>query len=174
MRHWHSERIISTTEFTMLPTFSRTLNLSPDASEALLALPLTSLLDSPELNQVLGSLDTALLKETLPTAGTILSQKLPPFYNWLQTELGLENVPDSPDHATKWVVGFLRNQESLTRLVELHKSIPRQALERSIPRLVSAFDEVQPAAVKEEWEKAIAALCLVLAAAARENQPSAS
>lgn len=158
----------------MLQTFSRTLNVSPDASESLLSLPLTSLLDSPEFNQLLGSLDTALLKETLPTAGAVLAKKLPPFYNWLQTELGIKNVPDSPDHATKWVVGFLKNQESLTRLVELHKSIPRQALERSIPRLVGAFDEVQPTAVKEEWEKAVAALCLVLAAAARENQPPAT
>ncbi|MEK0179447.1 MAG: hypothetical protein P2A85_20260 [Microcoleus anatoxicus] len=153
----------------MLETFSQCLNLSPETSESLLSLPLTTLLDSPELSQLLGSLDTNLLKETLPTAGTVLAQKLPPFYDWLQTELGIKNVPDSPDHATKWVVGFLRNQESLTRLVELHKSIPRQALERSIPRLVSAFDEVQPTAVKQEWEKAVAALCLVLAVAAREN-----
>ena len=158
----------------MLQTFSQSLNLSPDASEALLSLPLTSLLDSPELDQVLGSLDTGLLKETLPTAGAILAQKLPAFYDWLQTELGIKNVPDSPDHATKWVVGFLKNQESLTRLVELHKSIPSAALERSIPRLVSAFDEVQPTAVKQEWQKAIAALCLVLAVAARENQPSSN
>ncbi len=157
----------------MLETFSRSLNLSPETSESLLSLPLTTLLDSPELSQLLGSLDTNLLKETLPTAGTVLAQKLPPFYDWLQTELGIKNVPDSPDHATKWVVGFLRNQESLTRLVELHKSIPRQALERSIPRLVSAFDEVQPTAVKQEWEKAVAALCLVLAVAARENQSPA-
>jgi len=157
----------------MLQTFSRTLNLSPEASEAMLSLPLNSLLASPELNQLLGSLDTALLKESLPTAGAVLSQKLPAFYDWLQTELGIKNVPDSPDHATKWVVGFLKNQESLIRLVELHKSIPRLALERSIPRLVSAFDEVQPTAVKQEWEKAIAALCLVLAVAARENEPPA-
>jgi hypothetical protein len=158
----------------MLPTFSRTLNLSPDASEALLSLPITNLLDSPELDRLLRSLDSGLLKETLPTAGTVLAQKLPPFYDWLQTELGIKNIPESPDHATKWVVGFLKNQESLTRLVELHKSIPREALERSIPRLVSAFDEVQSSAVKQEWEKAIAALCLLLAVAARENQPSAA
>jgi hypothetical protein len=158
----------------MLQTFSRTLNVSPDDAEAMLSLPLTSLLESPELNQLLGSLDTALLKETLPTAGAVLAQKLPAFYDWLQTELGIKKVPDSPDHTTKWVIGFLKNEESLTRLVELHKSIPSKALERSIPRLVSAFDEVQPTAVKQEWEKAIAALCLVLAVAARENEPSAT
>ncbi|MBD0395196.1 MAG: hypothetical protein ICV52_15425, partial [Microcoleus sp. C1-bin4] len=57
----------------MLQTFSRILNVSPDASEALLSLPLTSLLDSPEFNQVLGSLDSGLLKETLPTARTVLA-----------------------------------------------------------------------------------------------------
>ena len=156
----------------MLQTFSRTLSLSPEASEALLSLPLTTLLDSPELSQLLGSLDTNLLKESLPTAGAVLAQHLPPFYDWLQSELGIKKVPDSPDHTTKWVVGFLRNQESLTRLVELHKSIPRPALERSIPRLVGIFRDVTPIELKQEWEKAIAALCLVLAVAARENQPS--
>ena len=156
----------------MLQTFSQSLNLSSDASEALLSLPLTNLLDSPELDRLLGSLDTDLLKESLPTAGAILAQNLPPFYNWLETELGLKNVPDSPDHTTKWVVGFLKNQESLTRLVELHKSIPRAALERSIPRLVGVFEDVTPIAIKQEWQKAIATLCLVLAVAARENQPS--
>ncbi|MEZ2276769.1 MAG: hypothetical protein ACBR12_07630 [Microcoleus sp.] len=153
----------------MLETFSRCLNLSPEASEALLSLPLTTLLDSPELSQLLGSLDTNLLKESLPTAGAVLAQHLPPFYDWLQTELSIKKVPDSPDHTTKWVVGFLRNQESLTRLVELHKSIPRPALERSIPRLVGIFKDVTPLELKQEWEKAVAALCLVLAVAARQN-----
>ncbi len=156
----------------MLQTFSQSLNLSPDASEALLSLPLSSLLDSPELDRLLGSLDTDLLKQSLPTAGAVLAKNLPAFYDWLETELEIKNVPDSPDHATKWVVGFLKNQESLTRLVELHKSIPSAALERSIPRLVGTFKDVTPIALKQEWEKAIAALCLVLAAAARENQPS--
>ena len=158
----------------MLETFSQSLNLSFDASEALLSLPLSSLLDSPELDRLLGSLDTDLLKESLPTAGAVLAKNLPPFYDWLQTELEIQNVPDSPDHTTKWVVGFLKNQESLTRLVELHKSIPRAALERSIPRLVGVFEDVTPIALKQEWEKAIAALCLVLAAAARQNQPSSN
>lgn len=156
----------------MLQTFSQFLNLSPDASEALLSLPLTELLDSPDLDRLLASLDTDLLRESLPAAGTVLAQNLPPFYNWLETELGIANVPDSPDHTTKWVVGFLKNQESLTRLVELHKSIPRQKLERSIPRLVGIFEDVRPLNIKQEWQKAIAALCLVLACAARENQPS--
>jgi hypothetical protein len=156
----------------MLQTFSQSLNLSSDASEALLSLPLTNLLDSPELSQLLGSIDTALLKESLPTAGTILAKNLPPFYDWLETELKIKNVPDSPDHTTKWVVGFLQNQESITRLVELHKSIPSAALERSIPRLVGIFEDVTPIELKQEWQKAIAALCLVLAVAARQNKPS--
>ena len=155
----------------MLQTFSQSLNLSPDASEALLSLPLSSLLASQEFDRLLRSLDTDLLKKSLPTAGAVLAQNLPAFYNWLETELEIKNVPDSPDHATKWVVGFLQNQESLTRLVELHKSIPSPALERSIPRLVGIFEDVRPLTIKQEWQKAIAALCLVLACAARENQP---
>jgi hypothetical protein len=152
----------------MLQTFSHHLNLSPETAEALLAQPLASLLDSPALAQMLSTLDTQILKDSLPTAGALLAQHLPPFYDWLQTELNVQRVPDSPDHTTKWVIGFLSNQESLTRLVELHRPIPPVALERSIPRLVSIFDHVEPIAVRQEWQRAIAALCLVLAAAARE------
>ena len=149
----------------MLHTFSQHLNLSADATEALLSRPLNDLLNSPEVNQLLSNLDANLLKESLPTAGAILAQHLPPFYNWLETELKLERVPNSPDHATKWVVGFLGNQDSLERLIEVHRPVPRAALEQSIPRLVSIFEAVEPIAVRQAWQQAIATLCLVLAAA---------
>jgi hypothetical protein len=151
----------------MLQTFSRHLNLPIETSEILLSHSLESLLDLPQVVQLLGSLDTDLLKDSLPTAGTILAQHLPPFYDWLQTELNIERVPNSPDHATKWVVGFLGNQDSLEHLVKLHRSIPQAALEQSIPRLVGIFEAVEPIIVRQEWQKAIAALCLVLAVAAR-------
>lgn len=149
----------------MLQTFSHHLNLSTGAIEGFLAQPLATVMESPDLAQVLSQLDTQVLKASLPTAGVILSQHLPAFYDWLQSELNVERVPDSPDHTTKWVIGFLSNQESLARLVELHRSIPQVALERSIPRLVSIFDNVEPIAVREEWQRAIASLCLVLAVA---------
>jgi hypothetical protein len=153
----------------MLQTLSQHLNLSTDTTEAFLAQPLASLLDSPDLAQMLSTLNTQLLKDSLPTAGVLLSQHLPPFYDWLQTELKVQRVPDSPDHTTKWVVGFLSNQESLIRLVELHRSIPQVALDQAIPRLVGIFEHVEPIVVRQEWQRAIAALCLVLAVAAREN-----
>lgn len=94
-------------------------------------------MESPDLAQILSQLDTQVLKASLPTAGVILSQHLPAFYDWLQTELNVER--DSPDHTTKWVIGFLSNQESLARLVELHRPIPQVALDRSIPHLSKHF-----------------------------------
>jgi hypothetical protein len=153
----------------MLQTFSHHLNLSTETIEGFLALPLATVLSSPDLAQILSQLDTQVLKGSLPTAGVILSQHLPAFYDWLQTELNVERVPDSPDHTTKWVIGFLSNQESLACLVELHRPIPQVALERSIPRLVSIFDNVEPIEVRQEWQRAIASLCLVLAVSAREK-----
>jgi hypothetical protein len=153
----------------MLQTFSHHLNLPTETIEGFLALPLATVLDSPDLAQILSQLDTQLLKASLPTAGVILSQHLPAFYDWLQTELNVERVPDSPDHTTKWVIGFLSNQESLARLVELHRPIPQVALDRSIPRLVSIFDNVEPIEVRQEWQRALSSLCLVLAVAAREQ-----
>ncbi|MGF1602039.1 MAG: hypothetical protein ACFCU8_08445 [Thermosynechococcaceae cyanobacterium] len=148
----------------MQETFQQHLQLDAQTVESLLSLDLDALLALPAVNDLLGSLDTTLLRDTLPTAGQILAQQLPPFYEWLTRELGVERVPDSPDHATKWVVGFLNNQESLTHLVELHRPVPQKALERSIPRLVSAFDGVAEANVRQEWQKAVAALCLVIVA----------
>ncbi|HEY9663941.1 MAG TPA: hypothetical protein V6C65_36285 [Allocoleopsis sp.] len=129
-------------------------------------------MDSRVLKQKLNALDTALLRDSLPSAGSVLSQHLPAFYEWLKTELNLERVPDSPDHATKWVVNFLSNQESVERLVELHRSIPKAAMERSIPRLVGLFDTVEPIEVRQEWQRALAILCLILAVDARERSSS--
>ncbi len=154
----------------MLKTFSRHLELSPAELEKLLSLSLQDFLNLPDTKELLGSLDTQLLRQSLPTAKHVLAERLPPFYDWLQNELGVERVPDSPDHTTKWVIGFLNNQESLIRLVELHRPVPRPALDRSIPRLVAAFDGVEDERARKEWQKAIAALCLVLVVAAREAE----
>jgi len=145
------------------------LDLPQTQLETLLSKPLTECLKSPELKQQLDGLDTNLLKETLPTAAAVLAKELPLFYNWLKNELGVKRVPDSPDHTTKWVIGFVNNQESLTRLVELYKPVPCPALEASVPRLVELFDGVEDAHVRQEWQKAIAALCLPLVVAARER-----
>lgn len=154
----------------MLKTFEQHLHLSPVDLEALLSLSLTDFLNLPQVNQLLGSLDTELLRQTLPTAKSVLTEQLPPFYNWLKNELNFERVPDSPNHATTWVVNFLNNRESLTRLVELHRPVPRPALEKSIPRLVAMFEGVEEPRVQQEWQKALAALCLVLVVAAREDK----
>jgi hypothetical protein len=156
----------------MLNTFTNHLNLSNTEVDNLLALSLQQLLNSPDLQQKLAGLDIKLLKQTLPTAGTILAINLPPFYNWLKYDLGLERVPDSPDHTTKWVINFLNNQESLMRLVDLHRSVPRPALEQSIPRLMGLFDTIEDTQTRREWQSAIASFCLVLAVAAR-HEPKA-
>ncbi|MEH2158722.1 hypothetical protein [Nostoc sp.] len=154
---------------SLLLTFAQHLNLSETQLEEMLSQPLTEVLTLPGLQQELNSLDTNLLKKTLPTAGGVLAKELPPFYNWLKNELGVKRVPDSPNHTTTWVIGFLHNQESLTHLVELHRPVPRLALEASIPRLVGIFEGVEDTQVRQEWQKAIAALCLVLIVAAREQ-----
>lgn len=155
----------------MLKTFEQHLHLSAVELEPLLSLSLKDFLNLPQVNQLLGSLDTELLRQTLPTAKIFLAKLLPPFYDWLQNELNVERVPDSPDHVTTWVVNFLNNKESLSHLVELHQPVPQPALERSIPRLVAMFEGVETR-VRQEWQKAIAALCLVLVVAARENARS--
>ncbi|MBD2593358.1 hypothetical protein H6G74_03320 [Nostoc spongiaeforme FACHB-130] len=154
----------------LLTTFAQHLNLSQAQLESILSKSLNEVLNLPELQQELAGLDIKLLKETLPTAGAVLAQELPPFYNWLKNELGVKRVPDSPDHATAWVIGFVNNQESLTHLVELHRPVPRLALEASVPHLIGLFDGVENAVVRKEWQKAIAALCLVLVVDAREQE----
>lgn len=156
----------------MLNTFTEHLNLSQTELEKMLSLRLQELLKTPDFKEKLDSLNIGLLQKTLPTAAAVLANELPPFYNWLKNELGLKRVPDSPDHTTKWVVNFLKQEESLTRLVELHRPVPRPALEASVPRLVGLFEGVEDAQVRQEWQQAIAALCLVLVVAAREEAQS--
>jgi hypothetical protein len=155
-----------------LSTFTQHLDLPSTQLEALLSKSLSECLNSSELKQKLDSLDTNLLKKTLPTAGGVLAKELPPFYNWLKNELGVERIPDSPDHTTKWVIGFINNQESLTRLVELHRPVSRLALESAIPRLLAMFEGIQNPGIRHEWQKAIALLCLPLVVAAREAEKS--
>jgi hypothetical protein len=155
---------------TFVSTFTQHLDISPVQLEAILSKSLIELLNSPELQAKLNSLDTNLLRETLPTAGAVLAKELPPFYHWLKTELGVKRVPDSPDHTTKWVIGFVNNQESLTRLVELHRPVPRMALEAAIPRLVGVFSGVEDEQIRQEWQKAVAALCLVIVVGSREEE----
>ncbi|MBD2208256.1 hypothetical protein H6G27_00020 [Nostoc linckia FACHB-104] len=154
---------------SLISTFAQYSDIAQPQLEAILSHPLNEFLNSPELQQKLDSLDTDLLKETLPTAGAVLAKELPPFYNWLKNELGVKRVPDSPDHTTAWVIGFVHHRESLTNLVNLHRPVPRAALEASIPRLIALFDGVQSVKVRHEWQKAIAILCLVLVVAAREQ-----
>lgn len=151
-------------------TFKQNLNICPQQLEAILKTSLGEFLNSRELQATLNSLDTNLLRATLPTAGQVLAEELPPFYHWLKHELGLKRVPDSPDHTTKWVINFLNNQESLMHLVELHRPVPRPALEAAVPRLVGLFSSVEDEPVKQEWQKAVTALCLVLVVAAREQE----
>jgi hypothetical protein len=155
-----------------LSTFTQHLDLPSTQLEALLSKTLSECLNSSELKQLLDSLDANLLKKTLPTAGGILAKELPPFYNWLKNELGVERIPDSPDHTTKWVIGFINNQQSLTRLVELHRPVPRLALESAIPRLIEMFKGIENPQVRQEWQKAIAVLCLPLVVAAHEAEKS--
>lgn len=157
-----------------IETFVQHLDLSRDRLETWLSQSLTECLNSPELQQQLNGLNVSLLKQTLPTAGSVLAERLPPFYNWLQTELGVKRVPDSPDHTTKWVIGFVNGQESLARLVDLHRPVPRLAMERSVSSLVGMFEGVKDVRVRQEWQKAISALCLVLVVAAREADYCAS
>ncbi|WP_413172791.1 hypothetical protein [Anabaena azotica] len=159
---------------SVISTFTQHLDFSESEIEAILSTPLNQVLNSPELKQELESLDINLLRETLPTAGQVLAENLPPFYNWLKHELGVKRVPDSPDHTTKWVIGFLNNQESINHLVELHRPVPHAALEQAVPRLVGLFDGVEDIKVRQEWEKAVAALCLVLVVDAREQEKIAT
>ena len=153
--------------------FTQHLDLSNSQIEELLSKSLKECLDAPNFKQQLESLDVNLLKKTLPTAGKVLAERLPPFYNWLKNELGVKRVPDSPDHTTKWVINFVNNEESLTHLAELHRPVPRQALERSVDPLVAAFDGVEDERVRLEWQKTIAALCLIIIVDAREVEKSA-
>lgn len=150
-------------------TFTQHLNLSESTVETLLTLNASELPKQDEFQTELGNLDLSLLRETLPTAKSVLENQLPAFYVWLKQELQIKRVPDNPNHTTTWVANFLNNQESIQHLVELHRPVPPVALEQAIPRLVSLFNKVEETQIRQQWQSAVALLCLVLAADAREQ-----
>ena len=150
-------------------TFTEHLNLSSAKVESLLTLSATELPQQEEFQTELGTLDLSLLRETLPTAKSVLENQLPAFYVWLKQELNIKRVPDNPNHTTTWVANFLKNEESIQHLVELHRPVPPVALEQAIPRLVSLFNKVEDSKIRQQWQSAVALLCLVLAADAREQ-----
>jgi len=150
-------------------TFNQHLNLSTAKIEELLTLSASDLPEQDAFQTELGNLDISLLRETLSTAKSVLENQLPAFYNWLQQELNIKRVPNSPNHTTTWVANFLNNQESIQHLVELHRPVPPVSLELAIPRLVSLFNEVEDDQIRQHWQSAVALLCLVLAADAREQ-----
>lgn len=150
-------------------TFTEHLNLDAQKVEELLTLSATELPQKEAFQTELGNLDLGLLRETLPTAKSALENKLPAFYTWLKNELHIKRVPDNPNHATTWVAGFLNNQESIQHLVELHRPVPPVALEQAVPRFVSLFNQVEDSKIRQQWQRALALLCLVLVADAREQ-----
>jgi len=150
-------------------TFTEHLNLSESTVETLLTLNASELPKQDEFQMELGNLDLSLLRETLSTAKSVLENQLPAFYVWLKQELQIKRVPDNPNHTTTWVANFLNNQESIQHLVELHRPVPPVALEQAIPRLVSLFNKVEETQIRQQWQSAVALLCLVLAADAREQ-----
>lgn len=154
---------------TTVNTFTQHLNLSETQVQELLGMSATDIPQHQAFQTELGSLDLPLLRDSLPTAKSVLQDQLPAFYHWLKNELQIKRVPDSPNHTTTWVANFLNNQESIQHLVKLHRPVPPAALEQAIPRLVSLFNQVEDDEIRQEWQRAVALLCLVLAADAREQ-----
>lgn len=150
-------------------TFTTHLNLDAPTVQNLLSLSATELPKEKAFQTELGNLNLSLLRETLPTAKSVLENQLPAFYTWLKNELNIKRVPDSPNHTTTWVANFLNNQESIQHLVELHRPVPPVALEQAVPRLVSLFNQVEDKQIRQQWQSAVALLCLVLVADAREQ-----
>jgi len=72
--------MIMTTMPSTVSVFSQHLGISENQVNEILSQSLADCLKSPELQQLLESLDIRKLKETLPTAGAVLQKRLPPFY----------------------------------------------------------------------------------------------
>jgi len=85
-----------------IDTFTQHLNLSESTVETLLTLNATELPKEDEFQSELGTLNLDLLRETLPTAKSVLENQLPAFYVWLKQELKIKRVPDNPNHTTTY------------------------------------------------------------------------
>lgn len=158
----------------MLKKLAPYIDLSPSQLDSLVSMPLKDLLSSPVFQQQIDSVDTSVLKQTLPTAGMALAEKLPVLYRWLKNEFQVARNPENPEQQTPWMCSFFNSRESLERLIETYRLEPLapMEMERMAPDLVDLFDDVEDGYVRSEWQKAIALLCVLLIAAAREEAVS--
>lgn len=154
----------------MLNTFTYHLQLPETELQRLLSLSLNEFINSPQAIDLLNTLDIQLLQKNLEAAKMAMGDMLPCFYRWLVDELKVNLGEDTCHYTANWGKNFLKNQKSLNRLLELHDSVPRPALEKSIPLVVGLFDEVEDGKVKQEWQKAVAAFCLAVVVDARDRE----
>ena len=155
----------------MRNTFTQHLELPETELEKLLSLSVHDFINSPQVANLLNTVDIKLLQENFAAANLAMGDMLPCFYRWLVDELKKINLVEySRDYTTNWGNFFLKNRESLNRLFQLHDSVPRPALENSIPLVVGLFDEVEDGRVRQEWQKAVAAFCLAVVVDARDRE----
>lgn len=155
----------------MQEILARHLDLSPAEVEQLLSKQLDDLLSSPAIEERLAKVDASLLKQSLPTVSASLSEKFPSFYNWLKNEFEVARDPESPEGVTPWLINCFSSKENLARLIESHslQAQSRVDMEQMVPELIGMFDKVEDAHLRQEWQKAIALVCVVLLVGDREH-----
>jgi hypothetical protein len=127
---------------------------------------------SPAAQKIADPTNLSILRASLPEAQQLMKASLPEFYAWLAQELGITNIPDSPDHAIEWMIDFLIGRMEIGELVEYHGLLPARIIEQAAPRFIAIFADLQFG--RKQWEQVTDLLSIALLAAARKRERSAA
>jgi hypothetical protein len=153
---------------TMHYTPGQYLELPPDDVLALIETEPAVFMQSPVAHRFSDPTTLSILRASLPDAQQLMANALPAFYAWLQRELGVTRVPDTPDHAIEWVIDFLTGRMQIDEFAHYHSLLSSHIIKQAAPQFIAIFDDLDFG--RKQWQQATDLLSIALLAAAQGRE----
>jgi hypothetical protein len=146
----------------IVETLAHYIGVKPAQIQRLLSLAQSQVYADDEYRTWLGTLDAALLYETLTDARAAYESQLDVFSSLLRDRYGMGETRMSSFTLGNWLIGFLQYPDTIARLSQMHSRIPQQAFLDMLPDMIKMLDSMNSG--RADWQKALALMALPLAA----------
>lgn len=135
------------------------IGISTEDVEVLLNQSSTEIYQNTFYQNLVAGLDYKLLGKTLQDVRAVYDTYLPDVAIHLRDVYHLRNRGMTSLTLGNWLLGFLHNPNTLSKLYEMHRHIPVDALEEGLPAVLDILGQLPPTG-RMEWQKAMALLSL--------------
>ncbi|KAB2906104.1 MAG: hypothetical protein KJ064_11235 [Anaerolineae bacterium] len=135
------------------------IGISTEDVEVLLNQSSTEIYQNTFYQNLIAGLDYKLLGKTLQDARAVYDTYLPDLAIHLRDVYHLSNRGMTSLTLGNWLLGFLHNPNTLSKLYEMHRHIPMDVLEEGLPAVLDILGQMPPTG-RTEWQKAMALLSL--------------